>query len=103
MASDDESPEHLKSLRQHVLNVVDEQLYDLDPVRVRARRRREAALARGRQVEDYDFGSPLHRANKLRPGEPTREQIIAAAVFVRGEPPYPGTMDGLPPLGGGGL
>jgi hypothetical protein len=53
-------PDNLKSLADHVRNIVDEQLHDLDPIRVSARKRLVVAVARGRQSEVYDFGSPLY-------------------------------------------
>jgi hypothetical protein len=46
MAMDDQESQYIahKSLREYVENVIDEQLHDLDPAHVRARRR--AVLAR---------------------------------------------------------
>jgi hypothetical protein len=49
-----------KSLKHYVENVIDEQLHDLDPGRVRAWRRCLAELARARNTETYDIGSPLY-------------------------------------------
>jgi hypothetical protein len=46
--------EEARSLCEYVRNVVDEALHDLDPARVRARKRLRAMLARYANVTEYD-------------------------------------------------
>jgi len=50
-----------RALLEYVSNVVAEQLHNLDPVRVRARRRLEAMLRRCAQVKEPDLRGHLPR------------------------------------------
>jgi hypothetical protein len=69
--------DELRSLVECVTNVVDEQLHDLDPVRVRARRRLQAELARGSNTETYDIASPLYGLDAASRGTSEAEREAA--------------------------
>src|SRR5262249_25344890 len=52
--------DELRSPVEYGEKVVDEQVHDLDPFRVGARRRCLAEPPRARNTETYDIGSPLY-------------------------------------------
>jgi hypothetical protein len=55
-----------RALCEYVRNVIDEVLHDLDPARVRARRRLHAMLARCANVTEYD-SQPARQAKPNLP------------------------------------
>lgn len=67
--------EESRSLCEYVRNVVDEALHDLNPARVRARRRLHAMLARCANVTEPD--SYLGRSNSQPPANPWLQFLAA--------------------------
>jgi hypothetical protein len=66
-----------RALCEYVRNVIDEALHDLDPARVRARKRLHAMLARCANVTEYDSGR--QPAKQAKPNSPNLWlQFIAA-------------------------
>ena len=49
------NPSDHRALLQYVSNVVDEQLHDLDPVRVQGRAQLHAMLTRCARTKEHDF------------------------------------------------
>jgi hypothetical protein len=73
------------SLCEYVSNIIDEALHDLDPARVRARKRLHAMLARCANVTEYN--SDGRSAKQAKPNSNPWLQFLASLEPVKPLPP----------------